>query len=64
MELVQHNDNITNKEKNVELIRNTIRNTGFREDLEIENDKKLLIEKMALNDTNEDILVRKIKESR
>jgi len=38
--------------------------TGYKEDLEIEREKKLLGDKMVILKSNEEILMRKIKEAR
>jgi hypothetical protein len=64
MQLQIYTESIALQEKNIEDIRNRISSTEYKEDLEIEHEKKLLVDKLALLKSNEDIVLRKIKEAR
>ena len=59
-----YTDKVALHESEIENIRGNLQVTGFKEDVEIENEKKLLSEKLALIKSNEEILLRKIKEAR
>lgn len=57
-------DNIVLRESEIDNIHNRIRGNTYKEDIHIENEKKLLLEKLALLRSNEEILSRKIREAR
>lgn len=48
----------------LEGLRTNIRATTFREDIEIESEKKLLTEKLTLLQAEEEMMLRKIRETR
>jgi|688.fasta_scaffold346728_1 hypothetical protein len=57
-------DNIAMHEAELESLRSRIRSNTYKEDIEIENEKKLILEKLALLKTSEESILRKIAETR
>lgn len=57
-------DNIAMHEAELDSLRSRIRANTYKEDIEIENEKKLVIEKLALLKTTEESILRKIAETR
>ena len=55
---------IAAKEIEVEGVRTSIMATTFKEDVEIEGEKKLLTDKLALLQSEEEMLLRKIRETK
>lgn len=64
LQLQLYTDKIVLQETDIDNMKAKISSTAYKDDIEIENEKKLLTEKLTLLKSEEDILLRKIKEAR